>query len=145
MMGSKSSQFLSLVTALTAGAAAVCVVACNAESSLPNTLNGTPPAADAGPAACADDEPTFCPDPSPSYQTDIVPILETHCLICHRVGGLEPTDHNFDTYAAVANDLPTIGHELNECAMPPLDAGVALPTASKVTLLTWIFCGGLNN
>jgi hypothetical protein len=115
-------------------------------TSLAGSLDGTPPVVDAGAqATCPNDLHAQCPVPPPSYTIDIEPIVKAHCLLCHQPGGYEPTENSFTTYAAIFADRQAVEDQINDCRMPPIDAGVAMPTASRVLFMTWLACGAPNN
>jgi hypothetical protein len=144
MTRSKTTR-IALGAALAAIGAA-CTVAVGGCAALSDSLDGTPPAVDAGAqTTCPNDFHAQCPVPPPSYQNDILPIVKAHCLLCHTVGGLEPTENSFNSYQAIFDDRQAIEDQINECRMPPIDAGIALPTASRVLFMTWLACGAPNN
>ncbi len=130
------------------GLAAASTIAAAGCTALSESLDGIPPARDAGPAqaTCPNDLHAQCPVPAPSYKNDIEPIVTAHCLQCHKAGGILPTENSFTTYDALSADRQAIEDQINDCRMPPLDAGVPLlPTASRVLFMTWLACGAPNN
>jgi len=130
--------------ALFGGGLAIVLAGC--PSAFPDTLNGAPQVDDAAsPTACPNDFHAQCPTPAPSYQSDILPIVQGHCLTCHAPGGLEPTENSFTSYQAIFDDRQAIEDQINDCRMPPVDAGVGLPTTSRVLLMTWLACGAPDN
>src|SRR6266496_4020938 len=91
------------------------------------------------PAGCPYQAPQTCPASTPTYQADVLPILQTKCNDCHTGadGGPWPlTDYQLvvDWKISILGDL--------ECnTMPPADAGLALTSDERTTLLAWLVCG----
>jgi hypothetical protein len=130
--------------ALVGGALVIALAGCR---SGPDALDGTSPAEGdaASSTSCPNDFHAQCPIPAPSYQSDILPIVQAHCLTCHAPSGLEPTENSFTNYQAIFDDRQAIEDQVNDCRMPPVDAGVGLPTTSRVLLMTWLACGAPDN
>ncbi|HZT73081.1 MAG TPA: thiol-disulfide isomerase [Terriglobales bacterium] len=55
--------------------------------------------------------------PAPTFYGDVLPILERHCQVCHRAGGLAPMP--FETYRETRAFAPAIAHAAQTRAMPP--------------------------
>jgi hypothetical protein len=94
-------------------------------------------AADPAPFVCDVTAPSSCPEPAPTYAT-VEPILERRCIPCHDGRGAE---WPLTTYDSAADWYDTIRTMMLDCSMPPLDAGMPMPTSEREQLLTWIRCG----
>ncbi len=83
-----------------------------------------------------------CPSVPPSYAKDVVPVLDRDCnQTCHAPGmGQWPLTN----YSDVADWSALIATDIDDCAMPPADAG-ALTTSERMTVLGWLACGSPNN
>src|SRR6202795_2658624 len=67
------------------------------------------------------------PPAAPSYYHDVLPILQRHCVICHRAAGLAPM--SFETYAAARRNAYLIRNVTQDKAMPP---PFSVPLAGRV-------------
>jgi hypothetical protein len=67
------------------------------------------------------------PPAAPSYYHDVLPILQRHCVICHRAGGLAPM--SFETYDAARRYAYLIRNVTQDKAMPP---PFSVPLAGRV-------------
>ena len=79
---------------------------------------------------------------APSFQNDVLPVLNTECnATCHAPGARqwELADWN-----DVSDWQSLIKLDLEDCAMPPVDAGT-YPNADRQLILDWIACGSPNN
>ncbi len=94
--------------------------------------------------SCPNDLPQSCPANPPSYQNDVAPIIQAYCLQCHSPGGAA-ADRPFIDYAHVQAQLMMILDQVYACNMPPADAGLHMTEQQRLTLLTWLVCGGPNN
>jgi hypothetical protein len=82
--------------------------------------------------------------PAPSYATEVAPLLARTCLpACHGAGGVEQTKP-IGTYAQVFSRRGLMLTQVNNCRMPPPDAGV-LSDQEASMLLDWLVCGAPNN
>jgi hypothetical protein len=68
------------------------------------------------------------PATSASYYRDVLPILQQHCVICHRTGGIAPM--SFESYDAARRYAYVIRNVTQDKAMPP---AFAVPLAGRVT------------
>ncbi|HZU84654.1 MAG TPA: hypothetical protein VE987_17110 [Polyangiaceae bacterium] len=96
-----------------------------------------------GLAGClAADASAQCAQPAPSYAHDIAPLLDRDCNgACHGAdGGAWPLTE----YEYVSDWASVIEEEVQQCAMPPADAG-ALSSADRALLVDWIACGASND
>jgi hypothetical protein len=84
----------------------------------------------------------------PSWTNQVRPILQLGCAPCHFDGGvgtLGQHGYDYDTLAGVRHaPLTTMLSQINNCCMPPLDAG-ALRDQDRETLLAWLVCGRPDN
>jgi hypothetical protein len=88
------------------------------------------------------DAPPPCVDPAPSFANDIFPMLNRDCNgTCHMAGGVA---WPLTDYQDVSDWSLLIQIQLQQCEMPPTDAG-ALPPGDRDSLLNWIACGSPNN
>lgn len=95
--------------------------------------------------ACVSGLPKTCPK-APSYATDIAPLTQRTCLPCHSKGAVA-SDRDLTTYKNLTRLETTAFIQVNECLMPPADAGpdVAMTPAERTELLQWFVCGSPNN
>lgn len=103
-------------------------------------------AADSAPGkACLSALPKTCPK-APSYATDIAPLTQRTCNPCHSRGGVA-SDRDLTTYKNLTRLETTAFIQVNECLMPPADAGpdVAMTHEERTELLQWFVCGSPNN
>src|SRR5271168_670389 len=54
---------------------------------------------------------------SPTFYRDVLPILQQHCQVCHRSGGIAPI--SFETYAATRPYADAIHTATQNRSMPP--------------------------
>lgn len=93
-------------------------------------------------ASCMEVDASVCVNPPPSYANDVVPILDRACnLTCHVPGG---GPWPLTNYALVSAWSDVIATTLEECTMPPPDAG-PLAASDRTVLLQWLACGAPNN
>ncbi len=100
---------------------------------------GTQSTPDGGtPFVCEPVGAITCPTPAPSYSTDVAPVLRARCVICHN--GTPEGPWPLQTYTDVADWYDTVRDDVNDCSMPPSDAGI-LSVEEKQVILRWIACG----
>jgi hypothetical protein len=98
------------------------------------------------PSGCTFIDASACQSPIPSYSKDVAPVLDRACnTTCHApgVGPWPLTD-----WANVADWGDIIGGDIEQCSMPPMDAGAGNGTLSdqeRSTILNWLVCGAPNN
>jgi hypothetical protein len=105
----------------------------------PLACGGDAPAA----RMCTWQLPAACPTPPPSFRRDVDPILETHCRLCHRPGGLSAAVR-LGNYAEVYAQRAHVLTQTYACKMPPADAS-ALPEAQAQILFAWLICQAPDN
>lgn len=96
----------------------------------------------AGPVAeCSVKVPTACPEPAVRY-ADVEPLIASKCVSCHygALGGPWP----LTTYDDAADWKDTIRDDVLDCSMPPPDSGVTLSDDERLSLLSWVRCGGIE-
>jgi hypothetical protein len=95
--------------------------------------------------ACVAALPKTCPK-APSYATEIGPLTQRTCVPCHSHGGVA-SDRDLTTYKNLTRLETTAFIQVNECLMPPADAGpdVAMTHEERTELLQWFVCGSPNN
>ena len=85
------------------------------------------------------------PTTAPTFYRDVLPILEQHCQICHRAGGIAPM--SFETYEETRPWAAAIRRATQEKSMPPwfADSNVgkfsndpSLAPVEIATLAAWI-------
>ena len=83
--------------------------------------------------------PTSCPDPAPRFE-DVARIFGERCVTpCHS--GTPNGPWRLSSYDDIAAWPDEIRSRLEDCEMPPADAGVPLTRNEKLAILTWIQCG----
>ena len=87
--------------------------------------SGTP---ESNPQSSKETSAHALPSTAPTYYRDVLPILQQHCVICHRSGGIAPM--SFETYEAASRYAYIIRNVTHEKAMPP---PFAVPLAGRVT------------
>jgi hypothetical protein len=92
----------------------------------------------APPPACTVQAPTSCPAVAPRYD-DVAPIISARCLGCHW--GEPDGPWPLVDYPHVADWADAVRGDVQTCAMPPPDAGIAMPDSERTLILTWIRCG----
>ncbi len=98
------------------------------------------------PPGCAFIDASSCQNPIPSYSKDVAPVLDRACNNTCHAPGVGPWPLN--NYADVFDWGSIIGGDVEQCAMPPADAGVGDGTLSdqeRGTILNWLVCGAPNN
>ena len=91
------------------------------------------------PVSCPVEAPTSCPDPTAIRYADIAPIIEARCAPCHSPLWAGPWPLNKLSHVRDwADDIRT---NLIACTMPPLDAGIPITKAERLTMLQWVRCG----
>jgi hypothetical protein len=103
---------------------------------------------DAGtqPANCAFIDASSCQNPIPSYAKDVAPVLDRACNTTCHAPGVGPWPLN--DYADVFDWKDIIAGDIEQCSMPPQDAGAGngtLTDQERATILNWVVCGGPNN
>lgn len=95
-------------------------------------------------SGCQSEHPT-CPDVdmAPSFTNDVAPIIEHYCFPCHDTGGVEKA-HLFTDWQHIEPQVGEMLTQVESCNMPPFPAPVP-DEQTRVTLLTWLACGGPNN
>jgi mono/diheme cytochrome c family protein len=68
------------------------------------------------------------PSTTPTYYRDVLPILQQHCVACHRAGGVAPM--SFETYEAARRYAYLIRNVTQDKAMPP---PFSVPLVGRVT------------
>src|SRR6202790_1710269 len=68
------------------------------------------------------------PSSTPTYYRDVLPILQQHCVACHRVSGMAPM--SFETYEAARRYAFLIRNVTQDKAMPP---SFSVPLVGRVT------------
>jgi hypothetical protein len=94
-------------------------------------------APDAAPFVCEVVAPTACPEPSLTYK-DVGPVIKTRCASCHDGRGEQ---WPLASYSDVADWCDQIRSMVQDCSMPPPDAGIRMPAEERELILTWIRCG----
>jgi hypothetical protein len=123
------------------GIGAIFVVACSSDAREGKTTEPAKLGADSG-STCGAGLPSSCPSTPPSFQTDVLPILNAKCNTCH-VGGNGPWP--LSDYGSVWDWRSTILTDLENCAMPPADAGAMLTAEEQGALVGWVLCGAPHN
>ncbi|MGH7286347.1 MAG: hypothetical protein ACRELY_32920 [Polyangiaceae bacterium] len=103
-------------------------------------------AADASFAAgCTATLPHGCPE-APSYKTDIAPLVDRACNGCHAPGGVA-SDRDLTSYKNLRKLETTALVQVQDCAMPPADAGTdaSLTSSERTEILQWFVCGAPDN
>jgi hypothetical protein len=95
--------------------------------------------------ACNATVPKNCPA-APSYASEIAPLVKRSCVTCHANGG-SASDRDLSTYKNLTKLETTSLVQVEDCLMPPSDAGVdaALSPEDRTELLQWFVCGSPNN
>jgi hypothetical protein len=95
--------------------------------------------------ACSVSVPKSCPA-APSYATEIGPLVKRSCVTCHAING-SASDRDLSTYKNLIKLETTSLVQVQDCLMPPSDAGVdaALSPEDRTELLQWFVCGSPNN
>jgi hypothetical protein len=68
------------------------------------------------------------PSTAPTYYRDVLPILQQHCVACHRAGGIAPM--SFETYEGARRYAYLIRNVTQDKAMPP---PFSVPLVGRVT------------
>ena len=99
------------------------------------------PGSSSAPLLCDVTPPKSCSDTSLGY-TEIAPIFQKRCVGCHSgdPGGPWP----LTSYEHVADWASEIRAQISTCNMPPVDAGIAMPTEEREKILLWVRCGARN-
>lgn len=89
---------------------------------LEELLSGRPVSQPATPATgCVIDRPAHPSNPAPvTYSRDLAPVLQRHCLACHRPGGMAP--FALTTYRQAAKRAETMREAIWDGRMPPWHA-----------------------
>ena len=91
-------------------------------------VRGQSGTAESNPRSSRETSAHAVPSTVPTYYRDVLPILQQHCVICHRSGGIAPM--SFETYEAASRYAYIIRNVTHEKAMPP---PFAVPLAGRVT------------
>jgi len=94
--------------------------------------------------ACAAEPVMTCPSPKPSFKKDVVPIVNARCLSCHSgadANGPWPLTNLDD----IAHWKPLVVQDIENCTMPPVDAGPPLTAEESATFLGWLACDAPYN
>jgi hypothetical protein len=83
--------------------------------------------------------PTSCESPAPSFASDVKPILEARCATSSCHDGLGEQWPLVD-YAHVADWSSEVRAMVGNCAMPPPDSGMKMPTEERQVILQWVRC-----
>jgi uncharacterized membrane protein len=96
------------------------------------------------PISCPNDLPVSCPNPAPTFAADVAPLIQQHCAVCHRVGGVNPNPL-LETYAQISADAGiAVESQIYACKMPPAPE-IALTAEQRAAIFGWIMCGAMNN
>ncbi|MDB4976389.1 MAG: hypothetical protein JWN48_4730 [Myxococcaceae bacterium] len=113
------------------------------KSAPPSTLDGGAELVSA--TLCPKSVPQCGSTSLPSYKSEIAPLVALRCGGggCHsgKVGEPWPLD-SYDNLADWSSSLST---DLEDCTMPPADAGVPFSVVERERLLTWLRCGTPDN
>jgi len=71
---------------------------------------------------------SIVPSSTPTYYRDVLPILQQHCVACHRAGGLAPM--SFESYEAARRYAYLIRNVTQDKGMPP---PFSVPLVGRVT------------
>jgi hypothetical protein len=96
--------------------------------------------------SCKYIDASACINPTPSYAKDVVPLLNRTCNSTCHAPGVGPWPLN--NYQDVADWYSIIQGDLQNCTMPPPDAGAGngqLSDAERALVMNWIACGYPNN
>jgi hypothetical protein len=95
--------------------------------------------------ACNASVPKSCPN-APSYANEIAPLVKRSCVTCHAING-SASDRDLTTYKNLTNLETTSLVQVEDCLMPPSDAGpdAMLSPEDRTELLQWFVCGSPNN
>jgi hypothetical protein len=122
--------------ALAAGGVGLLLVACGGS---PGSGAGGENVENAIRNSCAATVPPTCSTSTPRY-ADVEPILQKSCVPCHP-GPAGATQWPLTEYEDVAPWAGVIQDQLCANAMPPVDGGVAIAEADRLTILDWVECG----
>jgi len=102
---------------------------------------GDDPGRTTAPLVCDVTLPKSCSDMFVGW-ADVEPIFEQRCIGCHsgESGGPWP----LTSYEHVADWANEIRAQMTACSMPPVDAGIAMPTEEREKILLWVRCGAPN-
>lgn len=83
---------------------------------------------------------------APSYKTDIAPLVDRTCNTCHSIGN-QAADRDLTTYKNLTKLGTTSLVQVEQCLMPPSDAGAGAMLAfdERAELLQWFICGSPDN
>lgn len=137
-----TSPFLSARARLGAAAGMLLAVAVACGTGTESVDGGA--SQDAAPA-CASLLPSSCPR-APSYANDVAPLVKRVCLPCHSPGGVA-AERDLTTYKNLLRLESTALVQVNQCFMPPADAGAtsAWTSDERTLLLQWFVCGSPDN
>ena len=85
---------------------------------------------------------------TPTFYRDVLPILQKHCQVCHRTGGIAPV--SFETYERTARKAGAIADNVTSGKMPPWFADPkigrfandpSLSSGEIATLTSWADAG----
>jgi hypothetical protein len=83
--------------------------------------------------------PTSCELPAPSYEKDVKGIFAARCATstCHDGRGEQ---WPLVDYAHVADWASEVRAMVGNCAMPPPDSEMEMPTEERQVILQWVRC-----
>jgi hypothetical protein len=101
---------------------------------------------DTGHVGCLESPATTCPNPPVTY-AQIDSILQARCAsVCHNGTTPDPANNNMPIWGLrnwddMSDWRDTIRLTMNNCSMPPADAGVPLTIEERRKLVEFIACG----
>ncbi|MDB4987432.1 MAG: hypothetical protein JWN04_2610 [Myxococcaceae bacterium] len=78
-----------------------------------------------------------------SYKSVIEPLVESRCGGCHKHGVGDPWPLN--TRRSLDSWAEAVQLTLQNCSMPPADAGTSITVQERLELWTWLSCGAPDN
>jgi hypothetical protein len=127
-----------LISSLATMAAGIALVGCSSGSSAP--ANDDANVQKAIVKVCTATVPPNCDGGSIPHYAAVTPILEKSCIPCHPG---PPGDEQWPLtdYGDIQPWAGVIEDEVCSSAMPPLDGGVPISEADRLTILDWAQCG----
>lgn len=111
----------------------LCAVAAGCKGENPDGIAGAPGDGD----SCDVMPPQRCENDT--RWGDIEPIIQERCVGCHA--GVPGGPWSLVSYSHASAWPTEIREVMLDCAMPPPDAGVEMPTSERQALLDWVRCG----
>jgi uncharacterized membrane protein len=127
-------RWIFVATIASAVAGSALLAACGSSSPAP----GTATVEEAIQTSCAPAGPPACT--ASMHFADIVPILDRSCTQCHSTDAADQ-EWPLATYSDVGPWADVIQDELCSYRMPPLDGGIPMTPADRLTVLQWVQCG----